>query len=240
MALSDHALDRETERASERGSARTLTRTPGRIADRSSDRLIAADRLVGVQPWTIGVFDAAGNTSAPQVKRVTAEHLPTADEVVAIEHHAREEGYRAGLAEAQDGSARLESLLSGVSASVGRMEREMADTLVKLAVDLARQVVRETIAVRPEILVPLVNDALAGIARSADPGALHVNPSDLAIVEERLGEALAHAGWRPFGDDKVERGGCRLEFAGGEVDATIATRWGRVMAQLERDDAWLV
>ena len=244
MASSDHTLDHEIERASERGSAGTLTRSPGRspgrTSDRTSDRLIAADRLVGVQPWTIGVFDAAGNTSAPKATRVTAEHLPTADEVVAIEHHAREEGYRAGLAEAQDGSARLEALLSGVSASVARMEREMADTLVKLAVDLARQVVRETIAVRPEILVPLVNDALAGIARSADPGALHVHPLDLAIVEERLGEALAHAGWRPFGDDKVERGGCRLEFAGGEVDATVATRWGRVMAQLERDDAWLV
>ncbi len=221
-------------------SDHVFERASGHAADRTSDRLIAADRLVGVQPWTIGVFDAAGNTSTPKARRVTAEHLPTADEVVAIEHHAREEGYRAGLAEAQDGSARLELLLSGVSASVARMEREMADTLVKLAVDLARQVVRETIAVRPEILVPLVNDALAGIARSADPGALHVNPSDLVIVEERLGEALAHAGWRPFGDDKVERGGCRLEFAGGEVDATIATRWSRVMAQLERDDAWLV
>ena len=39
--------------------------------------------------------------------------------------------------------------------------------------------------------------------------------------------------------DRVERGGCRLEFAGGQVDATIATRWNRVMAQLERGDAWL-
>lgn len=221
-------------------SERASERAPDRAPDRTSDRLIAADRLVGVQPWTIGVFDAAGNTSAPHPRRVTAAHLPTADEVVAIEHLAREEGYRAGLAEAQDGSARLEALLTGVAESIARMEREIADSLVKLAVDLARQVVRETIAVRPEILIPLVNDALAGIARSADPGALYVHPSDLPIVEERLGEALAHAGWRPFGDEHVERGGCRLEFTGGEVDASIATRWTRVMSQLERDDAWLV
>lgn len=224
---------------SERAAERAPHRPSDRIAERGSDRLIAADRLVGVQPWTIGVFDAAGNTSAPPPRRVTADHLPTADEVVAIEHLAREEGYRAGLAEGQDASARLETLLTGVSESIARMEREMADALVKLAVDLARQVVRETIAVRPEILIPLVNDALAGIARRADPGALYVHPLDLPIIEERLGDALAHAGWRPFGDENVGRGGCRLEFSGGEVDASIATRWTRVISQLERSDAWL-
>lgn len=225
---------------SERAAERASDYPSDRAAERGSDRLIAADRLIGVQPWTIGVFDAAGNTSAPQPRRVTADRLPTADEVVAIEHLAREEGYRAGLAEGQDAGARLETLLTGVSESIARMEREIADSLVKLAVDLARQVVRETIAVRPEILVPLVNDALAGIARRADPGALYVHPSDLPIVEDRLGDALAHAGWRPFADEAVARGGCRLEFSGGEVDAGIATRWTRVMSQLERSDAWLV
>ena len=207
-------------------------------AERLSDRVIAADRAVGMQPWNIGAFDAGGRR--PAAKRVTAEHLPTADEVVAIEGMARDEGYRAGLAEAREGNARLAPMLTGINDAVARMERDMADAIVKLAVDLARQVVRETIAVRPEILIPLVNDALAGLARTADPGAVHVHPADLPIIEERLGEALSHAGWRAFADDHIERGGCRLAFAGGDVDATVATRWTRVMAQLERDDAWLV
>ncbi len=212
---------------------------PDRIPDRASARVIAADRVVGVQPWTIGGFDVVGNTRPVEEKRIRAEHLPTVDEVSAMESAAREEGYRAGLAEAREGTERLATLLNGIGESVARMEREMAGTLVELAVDLARQVVRESIAVRPELLVPLVNDALSGIARTADPGAVHVNPADLPIVVERLGDALAHAGWRPFADEQVERGGCRLEFAGGQVDATVATRWARVMAQLERTDAWL-
>ena len=210
-----------------------------RVADsyRASERLIAADRVVGVQPWTIGGLDAAH--AAPVAHRVVADHLPTVDEVSAIEQQARDEGYRAGLAEAHEGTQRIATLLAGVGESVAKMERDMAQTLVRVAVDLARQVVREAIEVRPELLVPLVNDALSGIARTVDPGAVHVNPADLPLVEERLGDALRHAGWRPFADDRVARGGCRLEFTGGQVDATIATRWARVMAQLERSDAWL-
>jgi flagellar assembly protein FliH len=207
--------------------------------ERASARVIAADRVVGVQPWTIGGFDQNVAVRAPEAKHVRAEDLPTADQVSAIEGSAREEGYRAGLAEAREGNLRIASLLTVVSESVARMEREMAQSLVKLAVDLARQVVRESINVRPELIVPVINDALAGIARTADPGGVYVHPLDLPIVEERLGEALAHAGWKPFADERIERGGCRLEFTGGQVDATIATRWMRVMSQLERTDDWL-
>lgn len=216
-------------------------RTSAPPPERVSNRVISADRVVGVMPWTIGGFDRPDAPAATPVEedRVRAEHLPTADEVAAIERQAHGEGFRAGLAEGIEVNQRIVSLLTGVSESVARMEREMAQTLVKVAVDLARQIVRESISVRPELLVPIVHDALAGIARTVDPGAVYVNPEDLPIVTQRLGEALEHAGWRPFADEHVERGGCRLEFAGGEVDATVATRWNRVMAQLERDDAWL-
>jgi flagellar assembly protein FliH len=209
------------------------------LSERATDRLIAADRAVGVQRWTIGGFDSATSARRPESKRVAAEHLPTADEVSAIEQQAREEGHRAGLAEARESNERLASLLANVSESVARMEREMAQTLVKLAVDLAREVIREAIAVRPELIVPVVNEALSGIARSADPGGIHVNPADLPIVEERLGDLLTHAGWKAFADERVARGGCRLEFTGGQVDATIAVRWNRLMARLERQDEWL-
>lgn len=219
-------------------SSEHATRVP-QAAERVSNRVIARDRLVGVQPWTIGGLDGAAGAKPAEDRRVRAEHLPTVDEVAAIGKQAYDEGYQAGLAEARDSNERLAALVAGIADSVGRMERDMAQTLVKVAVDLARQVVRESIVVRPEILVPLVSEALSGIARTVDPGAVYVHPADLPIVEERMNEALQHAGWRAFGDETVERGGCRLEFAGGQVDATIATRWERVMAQLERDDAWL-
>jgi flagellar assembly protein FliH len=207
-------------------------------------RIIAADRVVGVQRWTIGGFDGNATTNATAARpqpsqRVAAERLPTVDEVASIEQQARDEGYRTGLAEAREGNERVAALLGGVSESIARMERDMAQAIVKLAVDLARQIVRETITVRPEVIVPVINEALGAIARTAEPGSIHVHPDDMPVVQERLGDALAHGGWKAFPDDNVSRGGCRVEFAGGQVDADVATRWQRVMAQLDRQDAWL-
>jgi predicted Zn-dependent protease len=88
--------------------------------------------------------------------------------------------------------------------------------------------------------LPLVEEALSGLARGAQPGALHLNPADLPLVEERMGDMLAHAGWKPFADETIERGGCRVKFDGGEVNATMKSRWDRIVGQLDRDDAWLV
>jgi flagellar assembly protein FliH len=205
--------------------------------------IIAADRVVGVQRWTIGGLDGANANAAratpQQSQRVVADKLPTADEVASIEEQAREEGLRAGLAEARAGNERTAALLAGVPVAVARMEREIADAVVKLAVDLARQIVRESLIVKPELIVPVVSEAIAGIARSAEPGGIHVHPDDLPVLQERLGDALAHGNWKAFADERVQRGGCRVEFAGGQVDASIATRWERVMAQLDRKDAWL-
>lgn len=217
-----------------------------RVAEqRGAERVIAADRAVGVRPWSLGSFDtgtrkpmAAPKPAEPE--RVAASHLPTAEEVEAMEQQARAEGYAAGLAEARVENERFAAMMAGVDQSISRLERDMAGTLLQLAVDLARQVLRESISVRPELILPLVEEALAGIARGASVGALHLNPADLPLVEERMGEALAHAGWKAFADESIMRGGCRVKFEGGEVDATIDTRWDRVMSQLERDDAWLV
>jgi len=37
----------------------------------------------------------------------------------------------------------------------------------------------------------------------------------------------------------MERGGCRIESANSEIDATLDVRWKRIVAALGRDDAWL-
>jgi flagellar assembly protein FliH len=206
----------------------------------TGERLIAADRAVGVRPWTIGAFDPVGTRATPKSVRVTAEHLPTADEVDDIAKQAHREGYQTGLAEARAGNDELARTLDGMTKAIGRLERDMASSLLTLSIDLARQVLRQSIAVRPELILPLVEEALAGIARATQPGALHLNPADLPLVEERIGELLAHAGWKPFADESVERGGCRVKFDGGDVDATMGSRWDRVVGQLDRDDAWLV
>ncbi|WP_369751602.1 FliH/SctL family protein [Pandoraea sp. B-6] len=53
-----------------------------------------------------------------------------------------------------------------------------------------------------------------------------------------MGAELRAAGWTVRADSTIERGGCKAEAASGEVDATVATRWQRVMAALGKDLPW--
>lgn len=67
---------------------------------------------------------------------------------------------------------------------------------------------------------------------------VHVNAADDTLVRQYLGEQYAHGGHRVIEDDTVERGGCRIEVAGTHLDATVGTRWRRIVENLSREHAW--
>ena len=37
----------------------------------------------------------------------------------------------------------------------------------------------------------------------------------------------------------MERGGCRVETANSQIDASLATRWKRVVSSIGQDNSWL-
>ena len=46
--------------------------------------------------------------------------------------------------------------------------------------------------------------------------------------------------WRLVVEDhRIEPGGCRISSPNCEIDATLATRWKRVIAGLGRDASWI-
>ena len=60
------------------------------------------------------------------------------------------------------------------------------------------------------------------------------------LVRARLGDEIAGGGWRIVEDTQVTRGGCRVETASNQIDATAETRWQRIAAALGLDDTWLL
>ena len=54
-----------------------------------------------------------------------------------------------------------------------------------------------------------------------------------------LGEQLAHNGWRIIEDGNITAGGCRVEAGASEVDATLETRWRRVLDAIGTSGEWL-
>jgi flagellar assembly protein FliH len=149
------------------------------------------------------------------------------------EGHA--EGLASGLAAASAHAEQLRALAATLPAALRRAESELADALLTLALDVARQVVHRTLRAEPEWVLPLVQDLLhAEPALQGEPRLL-LHPEDIALVNESLGNELQIAGWQLRADDTLARGGCRVQSASGEMDASLETRWKHVTAAMNRD-----
>lgn len=212
-------------------------------------------KLTAWERWELGSFDAPANKPPPQGSEPAAApavRLPTAEEIERIHQQAQQEGYQAGLQAGQQSglqagyaegraqalaeaerignlAARLEEALSGLDAGV-------ADELLALALEIARQVVRSELVAQPESLLNVVREALAQLPHQH--AAIYLNPEDASLVRSYLGDQLSHAGHRIHEDPKLARGDCVIEAGGSQIDASAATRWRRVIEGLGLEDAW--
>lgn len=145
------------------------------------------------------------------------------------------EGYAAGLALAQEQAQALQTLMLALPAALRAAEREVADDLLTLALDIARQMVRQALPVEPQPILALVRELLhAEPALNGTPRLL-LHADDAVLVQQYLADDLQVAGWRIRTDLTITRGGCRVHAASGSLDATLETRWERVAAVLGRN-----
>ena len=151
----------------------------------------------------------------------------------------RADGYAEGRARAEAEAARLAGLADGLDEALRELDGEIAEQLMALAIEMARRMVRLTLAENPEAILETVRSALLQLPQGHAHIQLH--PDDLALVREHLGEQLAHAGHRLQEDARLERGECRIDGQGAQVDATLETRWRRVLESIGHERArWRV
>lgn len=144
-------------------------------------------------------------------------------------------GLATGLAAATAHAEQLRALSTSLPEALRGAEREITDVLLTLALDIARQVVHRTFRAEPEWLLPLVQDLVHAEPTLQGEPRLLLNPADVALVKDSLGNELQQAGWQVRPDESIQRGGCRVQSPAGEIDATLETRWKSVTAALRRD-----
>jgi flagellar assembly protein FliH len=54
-----------------------------------------------------------------------------------------------------------------------------------------------------------------------------------------MDDELTKAGWRVAEDMHLEPGGCRIETASNQIDASLGNRWERMAASLSQESGWL-
>jgi flagellar assembly protein FliH len=190
---------------------------------------------------------------APMAPMISEEELEAIREAARQQGYA--EGHQAGLATGhasghEDGLAigRAEAAaelahLQGIAATFGdavtQADEAIAADVLELALHLARNMVRTAFEVRPELILPVVREAIDYLPTLQQPALLILNPEDALIVRGSIGHELEKSGWRLVEDGNVARGGCRIDTASNQIDAQIASRWQRLAHALGRDVQWL-
>lgn len=177
--------------------------------------------------------------------------LPTAEAIELIQQQARQEGYQEGLLQGREQgyregreqalqeAQRLHLLLTQLNETLRDLDQEMSRQMLDLALGIAKQMLRQALNVQPELVLPVVQEAIRSLPQANQHPQLILHPQDAALVRSALETELAQGHWRVVEDAHMQPGGCRLETAQSELDATLESRWRRVVESLGRDADWL-
>ncbi len=218
-----------------------------------SDVVTPKEKLTAYERWELPSFDPEGSVKV--TGNASGMKLPTAAQLEEIQQQAHDEafeqgrsagheagyaaGYAQGAQQVTDDAARFSALVGSMEQALAEVNQQVSQSLLELALELAQKMVHQALDVKPELLLDVINNAIGNLPHFNPNAHLVLHPEDAAFVRERMGEQLAHSGWKIFEDAKITRGGVRVETANSQIDATVETRWKRITANLGQESTWL-
>ena len=176
---------------------------------------------------------------------------PTDEELAQISENARVLGEQAGhaagyadglalgRAEAAVELAHLQSIATEFSDALTAADETIAADVLELALHLAKTMLKSALEIKPELVLGVVRQAIDYLPVVQQPAVLILHPLDADLVQDSLGEELDKGGWRVSRDATIARGGCRIDTATNQIDATVGARWERLAGALGKDVDWL-
>ena len=189
--------------------------------------------------------------------------LPSVEELEPMREAARQDGFAQGLQEGREqgyaegraqgyadgaeagqieSAAELENMRSVAATfgdAVAAADETIAADVLELALRLARGMVRTAFDVRPELIVPVVREAIGYLPVLQQPALLSLHPEDALIVRQGMADELTKGGWRIIEDAGIARGGCKVETASNQIDAQAQARWHRLTHALGANVEWM-
>ena len=192
------------------------------------------------QRWELASLGTQEVVSAdPEVAARAIAEQQAARVLEEARNAGRAQGYVDGMAQAAGHVAALERLLSSLGEHAARHEQQLADEVLDLALLFARQLVGQAVNARRELVLPIVASALSQLPQATRQIELRLDPADVALVRSVIPADHPGPPLSIVPDPKVGAGGCVVETDQASVDATVASRWRRLLATLGRTDDWL-
>lgn len=223
-------------------------------------RFIPGEEIDEVAQWRFGAVDTASLIAAAKVP--SPEEAAAAQKEAALRQASLDEGFSLGHAEGfekgyaqakQEGDKLMSDYIAGqgkalanvftrlfesAQARLAEADQVIAQGVLELACELAKQVVRQELSVNPLALQPVIQEALHLLVADGKGAVVRLNPIDLAVMQEGFHANTSATMPTWVADAAVARGGCLVESAGTVVDGQLEKRWQRAVANLGVDVPW--
>jgi flagellar assembly protein FliH len=129
----------------------------------------------------------------------------------------------------------VQAMLSGFARQRRDLLTELQPYVVRIAVEVARRIVRRELRTDPGMVARTVGAALEQVA-SASQTRVRVHPLDAQVLQESIREIVPApdeaAALEIVPDGSIERGGCVVESDRGIVDARLQTQFEEMQGRL--------
>lgn len=206
-----------------------------------SSVIITKEELTAFERWELASFEPHSGANQSNALATVAE-LENIRQQAHDEGYAqgRDAGYTAGIQQARMEAAQIHTLLNNLQDALNQTDEQLAQSLLDLSLEIAHKMTSEILQAKPEVILKIVSEAISGLPHFNQNAHLILHPDDAELVRKQMGEQLSHTGWKIFTDTQIGRGGCRVETAHSQVDATTETRWKRIVGSIGQDKSWLV
>lgn len=185
-------------------------------------RFIPSEEVGAVTQWKFGAVDGSDLVESEPEPEALPE-VPVIDEAaqLALVQQACDDAYAQGFAQAQAETAlewqrrmddyvaqqgqelaqSLHAVSQSLDASLAGIQQKMAQDVLALACDIAREVVRQELSCNPQVLLPVVQEAVGMLLSEGRPAVVRMNPSDMEAVQAPLTSLVGGSGCN----------GCRMQ-----------------------------
>lgn len=207
----------------------------------------AKGRLSAYQRWEMTSFDevkpvpASVSVELAAANRVALESLKLKahkDGFSKGYEDGHQAGHHAGLDDMQQQLSNFVNVAASFSTSIKQAQQAVAEDVLDLALDLAKAMLKSALLIKPELIIPIVEEAIASLPSVQQPAQIFLHPRDAALVSHQIGTQLVEAGWVVVADPHLHAGDCRIETLKNQINANMASRWQVLAEALGRDNDW--
>ncbi|EYC49627.1 flagellar assembly protein FliH [Hylemonella gracilis str. Niagara R] len=231
---------------------------------RTGSRFIPSEEINQLTRWDFNDVDEAGLLLAQQAREREEQALLLEQQAYeeAIFNRGRDQGYSEGYAagfeqgkaqaqaegqkqlsdyistQGQVASRQFGALMAATNDQLEAAQQMAAQSVLELACELARQVLRKEIAGNPNALLPVIREALGQLFADVRAAQLRLHPLDLEMLQDVLLEEYPNLKLTLQPDAALSRGGCIVEAAGTVIDGRLEKRWLRAIGRLGQSMDW--